>query len=127
VSQAEARFPVTTFAPAGPGGLRPAGWLHAVLWLGLIALAGSRMARGTQARSPLLAPLALWILFNAALHLVYGEDLFLYTAQWTFAVVALVALALGPHPRLPLVLTALVAAQVAASGSLLADLARIYG
>jgi hypothetical protein len=127
VGKAAARFPVTTFAPAGPGALRPAGWLHAVLWLGLIARAGSRLARGAEARSPLLAPLALWILFNAALHLVDGEDLFLYTEQWTFAVVALVALALGPHPRLPLVLAAVVAAQVAANGSFLFDLARIYG
>jgi hypothetical protein len=127
VSKADARFPVTTFAPAAPGSLRLAGGVHAVLWLGLLALAGSRMARGTGGRSPLLAPLALWTLFNAALHLVYGEDLFLYTGQWTFAVLALAALAIGPHRRLPIALAALIAAQLVANSAFVADLARIYG
>ena len=127
VTKAAARFPVTTFVPLGLGSLRPAGWVHAALWLGLIGLAGFRLARATEGRSPLLAPLGLWIAFNAALHLVYGEDLFLYTEQWTFAVVALVALALGSLPRLPYALTAVVAAQLVANGSFLADLASIYG
>jgi hypothetical protein len=127
VGKPSARFPVTTFAPLSLDHLRASGRVHAVLWLGLIGLAAFRLVRGPESRPPLLAPLGGWILFNAGLHLVYGEDLFLYTEQWTFAVVALVALALGPHPRLPIVLAALVGTQVLANAALLADLFRIYG
>jgi hypothetical protein len=133
VGKPSARFPVSTFAPLGPGHLRPAGWVHAVLWAGLLGLAAFRLARRPQPASEqpprprLLAPLGGWVLFNAALHMVYGEDLFLYTEQWTFAVVAFVALVLGPYPRLSIVLAALIGAQVVANTALLADLFRVYG
>ena len=136
VGKPSARFPVTTFAPPGFEHLRPSGRVHAALWLGLIGLAAFRLARrpplpspsgAAETRPPLLAPLAAWILFNAGLHLFYGEDLFLYTEQWTFAVVALVALVLGPYPRLSIALAAVIGMQILANTALLADLYRIYG
>lgn len=137
VGKPSARFPVTTFAPLGFDRLRPAGRVHAVLWAGLLGLAAYRLAHrsrptrqsgaAAQPGSPLLAPLGGWILFNAALHVIYGEDLFLYSEQWTFAVIAFIALVLGPCPRLSIVLAALIGAQVLANTALIADLFRIYG
>jgi hypothetical protein len=98
-----------------------------LLWLVLLGLAAVRLARSREPRPPLLLPLAAWVLFNAALHLFYGEDLFLYTEQWTFAVVALVALSLGSLRGLPFAVAGLVGAQLLANVGLLADLFRIYG
>jgi hypothetical protein len=41
-----------------------------------------------------MAPALLaWVAFHAAMHFVFGTQLFLYSCQWTFAVVLLAALA----------------------------------
>jgi hypothetical protein len=82
-----------------PGALRAIGVVHALLWL---ALGAAALVSGIRRRlylEPLAAALAGWIAFHAALHSVFGVALFLYSCQWTFAVVALVAVALDRLAR----------------------------
>ena len=78
--------------------LRPAGAVHAVLWVGLVALAlwGLRRAGGEARR--VSAALLAWLAFVFALHLFFGRSLFLFSGQWAFAVVALTAAGLEARP-----------------------------
>jgi hypothetical protein len=79
------------FASPSPVALRPAGMGHVLLWAALLAAV---LVTGTGRRvfrEPVPMLLALWIAFNAGLHMVVGASLFLYASQWTFAVVALAA------------------------------------
>jgi hypothetical protein len=76
--------------------------------------------------------LGLWTLALVALHLVFGTSLFLYSGQWTFAVLALAALLLDPGPsgrEPPAVLGALLllaALQVQANATLFLEIARAF-
>jgi hypothetical protein len=110
---------------------RPAGGFHAALWGALVAAAIVRAARTGSWRRPLVAALALWTLALAALHLVFGTSLFLYSGQWTFAVLALAALGIGtPDDKgrhaLRAALVALAALQVATNGALFLEIARAF-
>jgi hypothetical protein len=63
-------------------------------WLGLLALAALTWLinfRRNKARSISLALLAC-ILINLALHLRYGKELFLYSPNWTYALILLAGL-----------------------------------
>jgi len=75
--------------------------------------------------------LAGWAAFNALLHFVYGETLFLYSAHWTFAVIALVAVGVewtAARRRfvVPLGLGLLIGLQVWTNAAFVRDLYRIY-
>ncbi len=124
VSQRAEEPPVTRFGPP-----RVAGWAHAGLWAAALALALVGLARQRAWRRPLVLALGGWAGFNAGLHFVYGETLFLYSAHWTFAVIALVALGIEATARRRLLLPAvglLIALQVWADAGFLLDLCRIY-
>ena len=124
-----------------PDGVPPvarfSGWtltsvLHAFVWMSLL-LAGATAWRRPEWRSrPLVRALALWLVFNLALYSFYGTTFFLYSTQWTFAVLALAASALeaGPsdrHPRASSVgLVALASLQVWANAAFLLELHRVY-
>ncbi len=84
------------FAPLSFETLRGGGLVHGLLWAGLL-LAGLvfGLRRGLYRGGPGLG-LLLWVALHAALHFVFGTSLFLYSCQWTFAVVALAALSLDP-------------------------------
>jgi len=119
--------PVTRFGP-----LRAPGWAHAALWASALTLALVGLVRQRAWRRPLVVALAGWVAFNAVLHSVYGETLFLYSAHWTFAVIALVAVgfewvAAARRFAVPLALGLLTALQVWANTAFLRDLYRIYG
>ena len=76
--------------------------------------------------------LGLWSLALLALHLVFGTSLFLYSGQWTFAVLALVALSLDPpaggrvREALLGALVALALLQAATSSALLLEIANAF-
>lgn len=116
------------------GALRPLGAVHALLWTLFLAAALTSAAGARVLREPLPLALALWIAFNVALHSVFGLSLFLYSAQWTFAVVAFVAVAVDrltvQKPRLrPLAmvgLCALVIVQAVNNATFVAELLRIF-
>src|SRR5262249_34916533 len=82
-------FPARGAVP-GPGGI-----VRAVLGGALVLAAIVRSARTGSWRRPVAAALGLWTLALVALHLVFGTSLFLYSGQWTFAVLALAALGIG--------------------------------
>ncbi len=106
--------------------LRPEGAVHAVLWTALLFLAGWGLLR---MREPLPLALLLWLALQAALHLVFGTSLFLYSCQWTFALAALAAVGtdrLGPARALDLSLLALVGLQALANTSFLLEVLRVF-
>jgi len=106
--------------------LRPEGAVHAVLWTALLLLAGLGLVR---VREPLPLALVLWLVIQAALHLVFGTSLFLYSCQWTFAVVALVAVGtdrLSPPRALDASLLALVGLQALANTAFLLEILRVF-
>ncbi len=116
-----------------PGGAvpRPAGLVHAVVWGALVVAAVVRSARTGSWRRPVVAALGLWILALVALHLVFGTSLFLYSGQWTFAVLALVALGIGASEgselrALRAALVALAVLQLATNTALFLEIARAF-
>ena len=64
------------------------GKLATGLWLALGLGAVWRMATSRAARSPLLIGLVLCLLYNLFLHTLYGDDLFLYSCNSCFSLVA---------------------------------------
>jgi hypothetical protein len=119
--------PVTRF-----GGWSVASAIHALVWLALL-LGGARAWRLRQWRGqPLVRALVLWVAFNLALYSFYGTTFFLYSGQWTFAVLALAASALEDglsdrHRRASAIaLLALVSLQLWTNGALLLELHRLY-
>ena len=124
-----------------PGGLPPVarfgGWTaasgaHALVWAGLSLAGATALRRRAWCAQPLVRALALWVGFNLALHSLYGATFFLYSAHWTFAVLALAASALeaGSTDRhrnaASAAVLALVGLQVWTNGSLLFELHRLY-
>ena len=73
------------------------GWyesLVAYIWLGFVALGGVlflKNLRKQDLRFP--STFIVTVLFYFALHLQYGKDVFLYTANWTYAILLFLALA----------------------------------
>ncbi len=73
------------------------GWFEsmvAYLWLGFVALGGVlflKNLRKQDMRFP--STFIVTILFYFALHMQYGKDVFLYTANWTYAILLFLALA----------------------------------
>ncbi len=73
------------------------GWFEstvAYLWLGFVALGGVLFLKNLR-KQDMRFPLTFiaTILFYFALHMQYGKDVFLYSANWTYAIVLLLALA----------------------------------
>ena len=111
------------FPDPSPGMLRPAGVGHAVAWAAVLVLAASALVRG--GREPLLLVLALWVALQAALHLVFGTSLFLYSCQWTSSLVALAAagtnLRLGASRAQSAIAAGLALLQAATNGPFLRE------
>jgi hypothetical protein len=77
------------FGPISLDSLRAGGLAHGLLWAGILGgglFLGSR--RGLRPADPVCG-LLVWVALHAALHSIWGTSLFLYSCQWTFAVVAL--------------------------------------
>jgi hypothetical protein len=85
-------YPTVDFPDASLAAFRPAGLAHAVLWAALLGLAAAGLVALRGAWTPPIRGVALWLAMNAALHSVFGVSPFLYSCQWTFAVVVLAAL-----------------------------------
>ncbi|HNK62818.1 MAG TPA: hypothetical protein PLE14_02125, partial [Anaerolineales bacterium] len=65
------------------------------VWLGLLLLAGAAFLRNIRKSQYLRLSIALMgcMLFNMVLHLRYGKELFLYSTNWTYALILWVGLA----------------------------------
>jgi hypothetical protein len=118
--------PLTRF-----GGWNAVSAIHALVWLGLLVACAAAWRRLEWRRRPLVRALALWVAFNLALYSFYGTTFFLYSSQWTFAVLALTASALEALPdrqrrATAIALAALVSLQAWANGALLLELHRLY-
>jgi hypothetical protein len=121
---------VVDFPDVGLAALRGIGMAQVTLWLGLLVTATGGWRRY---REPPMVALGLWVAFNVLLHSVFGTSLFLYSCQWTFAVVGLVVVALchvsrqGAMRRSLLVATTvLVGLQGANNLQFMADLLRAF-
>ena len=117
---------IVDFPDPSPAALRPLGAAHAVLWAALLLLGARGLLR---VRDPLPLALLLWLLLQAALHLIFGTSLFLYSCQWTFTVVALAAVGtdrLGLGRALDVGLTALLGLQALANASFLLEILRLF-
>ncbi|HEY2980086.1 MAG TPA: hypothetical protein VGJ22_02810 [Anaerolineales bacterium] len=95
-------FPRFNFFKITPGnfhysGYDGAGQLLAALWMLLVCAAGLafvwRLVR--TRKTDLTLAFALCILFNFLLHMGYGYEPFLYSANWTYALILFVALSLS--------------------------------
>jgi hypothetical protein len=118
---------IVDFPDAGFGMLRPAGAAHGLLWLALLLLAASGLA---ETREPLVLALALWLVSQVLLHFVFGTSLFLYSCQWTFAVIGLAAVGverrLGATRATDGALVALVGLQAWANTAFLLEILRLF-
>jgi hypothetical protein len=125
------------FPPIPWRDLRPPGAVHAVLWALLLVAAARGLGGVVASRASsrgLVTALLLWLGSQAALHLVFGTSLFLYSEDWTFALVALTASGVeslaNRWRRGPAVLTAalvaIVALQVTANAGLVADILDVF-
>jgi hypothetical protein len=66
----------------------------AFAWLGLMLVGGFLFLKNLRKQDNRFAfAFILILLFNFALHLRYGKDLFLYSANWTYAIVLFLGLA----------------------------------
>lgn len=66
----------------------------AFAWLGLLVLGGILFLKNFKRDDKRFTPaFILILLFNFALHLRYGKDLFLYSTNWTYAIILFLALA----------------------------------
>lgn len=72
----------------------PLGLVTAFFWSILLILGGCLFLKNLRKENHLFSiALILIILFNFALHLRYGKDVFLYSTNWTYALVLFLALA----------------------------------
>jgi hypothetical protein len=135
IAKAGQRRPVTAFVRPGTGALRPVGLAHAALWAAVLATATAWGVRQRLHRQPAAGALLGCLAFQLVLHFFYGESLFLYSCHFTFAVIALVALATeqglaAARPPLSrgagLLLAGLVALQAADNAVFLQELQLIY-
>lgn len=117
---------IVDFPDPSGAALRPEGAVHAILWVALLVLGGRGLVR---VRDPLALALLVWLTLQAALHLVFGTSLFLYSCQWTFAVVALAAVGtnrLRGARALDLALLALLGLEAMANTSSLLEILRLF-
>jgi hypothetical protein len=110
---------------------RPAGVVHAGVWAVVVFAALARGMRTRAWRRPDVAVLGLWTISLGALHMVFGTAPFLYSGQWTFAILGLVALCgEGGHGRalvaLRAALVALALLQIGTNGALFLEIARAF-
>jgi len=72
----------------------PLGTSTAFFWLGLALLGIYLFLRNLKEGEYRFSPAFIFILlFNFALHLRYGKDVFLYSTNWTYAIILLLSLA----------------------------------
>jgi hypothetical protein len=134
IAKAGQRRPATAFVRPGAGALRPVGLAHVALWAAVLTAATAWGARQRVDRQPAARALLGALAFQLVLHFFYGESLFLYSCHFTFAVIALIALAaeqgLAARPLFSrgagLVLAGLVALQAADNALFLQELQLIY-
>jgi hypothetical protein len=69
------------------------GSVAALAWLGLVATAAGRAVRRPETRRPALVLIG-WIGWNALFHNTWGDEYFLYSPHYAWAIVALVPLGL---------------------------------
>lgn len=135
VQGAGSEYPTVDFPGLSWTAFRPAGLAHLGPWAALLGLAGLGLVSAHRVLDPPVRAVALWLAANTALHSVFGVSLFLYSCQWTFAVVVLAALGTGAwvgeeSSRRRIVLGALalaVALEAGANAALFADLVSVFG
>jgi hypothetical protein len=125
---------VVDFAPAPLLSPRPSSAAHSVLWAALLVIAVRGLARREGPGRRVVTALLAWLGVQAALHLIFGTSLFLYSGHWVFALVAVAAVGLeasaarssGRGHLLVVAVLALAALQVASNASLVFDVLRIF-
>lgn len=83
-------LPSVTFSVANARNWRPTGALAAAIIALLLAATLWPMIRHRLVSDPLVQAVLLCLAFNAVLHSVYGDQLFLYACNWTAGIVLLV-------------------------------------
>jgi hypothetical protein len=122
------------FPPAPVRSPRPAGAVHAAVWTALLLLAARGLVRHRPPRPAIVTALLLWLAFEVVFHFFYGTSLFLYSGEWTFAIVAVAATGLeteasassGRARGIGAALLLLAALQLGTNSSLLLDVLRVF-
>jgi hypothetical protein len=73
----------------------PVGAIGLAAWAGLCAASLAGLCRRGHPRRPLWTALAAVVALNIAVHMLYGDDFFIYTANWTLFVVLAAATGLA--------------------------------
>jgi hypothetical protein len=87
-----------TIQSSGPGSGSPLGFVAVILWLGLLTCGVGALVSGFGTRGPFYRVLALFLLGQVTLFLVYGPETFLLTLNVIPALVVLAAM--GTRTRL---------------------------
>lgn len=87
--------PAVVSPPAGLGYHYEVGLMAAVVWIAVMFTAAFRFLRSRARRTPLAVSLLIGIVLSGILHFRFGNDLFLYSAHWTFLVWGWTAVCLG--------------------------------
>lgn len=85
----------------------------ALAWLVLLGVSARHAWKVTRPRTMLLMPLG-WLVFNTVFHSVWGDEFFLFTPHWSWALIGLVVLGVGGlgTPLLLSLTTVIAAGQV---------------
>jgi hypothetical protein len=82
---------VLSYEPVAFGMYTPIQWLSVVAWSCLLGVCTWYAVRDRESR-PIAAFLLAWIGFNLLFHNLWGDEFFLYSGHWAWALIALVAL-----------------------------------
>lgn len=123
------RIPAITFKASSIAHFYLPGFFAAILWLILIGVSFYSALRQSLCRTPIILALMGCASFNFLLHLFYGDDLFLYSAHWTFLILAFLAVTLKQYAEnriFILTLIIILCMNVANSFCFFHDLVQIY-
>lgn len=121
--------PTITFDVTSIGAYRIPGLIGVLLWGALLVSGIYTIASRNLDWSPFLSALVFCISFNFLLHLIYGDDLFLYSAHWTFQIIIAVALTLRRYwsgKALKVALGVIISLQIVNTAMFFQDLLLIY-
>ncbi len=86
-----------TYEPVPDLSYGPLRLAAAAAWLAVLGVTGYAAWRRREQRAPLIV-LLLWVLANLVLHNVWGDEFFLYTPHWSWALASIVILGIDGVP-----------------------------
>jgi hypothetical protein len=85
---------IATFIPSSIFTYQIIGLLAVILWIGIILFAFYNFLKDSDNRTSFTLSILAALIFNFTFHIVFGIDVFLYSAHWTFLVLVFLAIML---------------------------------